>query len=88
MVVSLELQASPEREVRKETSALQVCPCPVHQAVQDPLVLRVSRVPLDLLDTPQLDKTVWLENQDVPVCREREVIQERRDRKVRRETPA
>lgn len=86
--VSLELQASPEREVRRETSALQDCLCPVLQAVQDLLVLLVNQASQDLLDTLQQDKTVWLESQGVPVYREREVIQERRDRKVRRATPA
>lgn len=87
-MVSLGPQASLEREVRRETLALQVCLCLVLRAVQDLQVLRVNQVSQDLLDTRQQDKIVWLESQGVLVYREREVIQERRDRKVRRATPA
>lgn len=87
-MVSLELQASLEREVRREMSALQVCLCLVLQAVQDLPVLKANQVPQDLLGTLQQDKTVWLESQGVLVSRGREVTQERRDRKVRRVTPA
>lgn len=82
------LQASPEREARREILVLQVCLCLVLLAVQDLPVLRVNQVPQDLLDTLQQDKTVWLESQGVPVCRGREVTQERRDRKVKKATPA
>lgn len=87
VVVSLDLQASQERGVRRETSALQGCLCQVPLDVQGLLVPRVHQGFPDLRAFPRQDKTASLESPGVPVCREREVTLERQDRKVRRETP-
>lgn len=87
VVVSLEHQASQEREDRKERPANQGCLCQVPRDVQD---LLVPRVHLDFPDrqaSAQRDKTALQESPAVPVCRGREVIQERLARKVRRATP-
>lgn len=87
-VVSPDLQASLEKEGRKETQGLQVCPFLVLQVVQELPVLRVNQDYPDLLAFLQQDRTVSLESLAVLVCREKEVTQERQDRKVRRATPA
>lgn len=85
-VVSLDNQASQEREARKVKPVFQGYLCPVPQDVKGLLVLRVHQVFLDLQAFPQQYKTASLENPGVPVCREREVTQERQARKVIRET--
>lgn len=87
-VVSPDLQASLEKEVRKETQALQVCLFLVLQVGQELPVLRVNQDYLDLLAFLQQDRPVFLESLVVLVCREKEVTLERQDRKVRRATPA
>lgn len=86
VVVSLDLQATQEREVRRETLGLQGCLCQVPQDALELLVLRVHPGSLDRQATPQQDKIALLESLDVPACREREVTPERRARKVKRVT--
>lgn len=81
-MVSLEHRASREREVRRETWGHRGCPCQVPLAALGLLVPRDHQVSPDLQAIPQ-DKTASLENPGVLVCREREVTQERRARKVR-----
>lgn len=87
VVVSLELQASQEREVRRETSALQGCLCLVPQDVQGLLEPRVNQGSLDLQALPQEDNPASVESPGVLVCRERGVTLERRARKVTGATP-
>lgn len=86
VVVSLDNQASQEREVRRVKLVFQGYLCLVPQDVKELLVLRVHQVSLDRQAFPQQDKTASLENPGVPVCREREVTLERQARKVKRET--
>lgn len=83
VAVSLDLQASQEREVRRETPALQGCLCQVPRDVRELLVPRVNLDSLDLQAFLQQDKTASLESPGGKACREREVTQERRARKVR-----
>lgn len=87
MVVSLEHRATPEREDKRENQALQGFLCLVLQGAQELLVSRGHQDSLDLLAIPQEDKTAWLENLDVLVCKEIEVIQEKLGKKVKRATP-
>lgn len=87
LVVSLDLQASQERRVRRERVALRGCLCQVPPAVQEVLALRVHQGSPDLQAFPQQGKTASLEIPGVPVCRAREVTQESWARKVKRETP-
>lgn len=83
VVVSPELQASQEREVKRERAALQGCLCQVPLDVRGLLVPRVNQGSLDLLAFPQQDRTASPESLGVPACREKEGTQERRARKVR-----
>lgn len=85
--VSPDNPASQEREVRRENPVLQDCLCQVPQDVQVLPVSRVHKGLLDLQAFPQEQQTASLESPDVRVCREREVIQERRARKVRKVRP-
>lgn len=87
VVVSLDLQASQEKEVRRERPALQGCLCQVLPDVPALLVPRVHQGPLDLQAFLRQDKTASLESLVALVCREKEVTQESQARKVRRETP-
>lgn len=86
-VVHLDLQASLEREVRRETLALQGCLYQDPQDVRELLVPRVNQGLLDLQAIPQEEQTASSGSPGFPACREREVTQERRARKVRRVTP-
>lgn len=83
VVVSLDNRATQESEDRRENRVLQGFLCLVLQGVQEVLVSRGHQDSLDLLAIPQEDKTAWLENQDVLVCKEIEVIQEKLGREVR-----
>lgn len=87
VVECLDHRASQETEVRRESPAIQGCLCLVPQDGQGILVRRVNRDSLDLQAFPQQDKTASLESPGGPVCREREVTQERQARKVKRATP-
>lgn len=86
-VVGLDLQATQEREVRREKLALQGSLCQVPQGVQGVLDPRVKLDPLDLQAIPLEDKTASMESLGVPACKETEVTQEKRARKVRKVTP-
>lgn len=85
VVVTLDRLASQEREVRRESLAFQECLCRVPQVVRDLPVSRDHQVLLDLQALPQHNQTVSPESLGVLVCREREVTQERRAKKVRDE---
>lgn len=87
VVVSLDLQATQEREVRKETPGPQGCLCQVPQDAPELLVLRVLLGSPDRRATPPQDRIALPESLDVPAYRERAVTPERRARKVRRATP-
>lgn len=82
-MVSPDLQASQEREVRRESPALRGSHCQAPQDVQGVLDSRVHLGPLDLQAFPMQDKTASLDSLGNPDFREREVTQETRARKVR-----
>lgn len=87
VVVSLDLQATQEREVRREILGLQGCLCQVPQDAPELLVLRVLLGSPDRQATPAQDRIALPESPDVPAYREREVTPERRAKKARRATP-
>lgn len=87
VVVSLDSQATLEREVKRENKVHQGFLCQVPLDVQGLLVHRVHQVRPDLQAFPQEDRAVLLESLAVLVCRGREVTQENLARKVRRATP-
>lgn len=79
-------QVSQVKKDRKESLACQEFLCQAHRDVQVPPVGRVNQDPPDLQDFPQ-EQTVSRESPDVPACREREVIQERRAPRVTKAKP-
>lgn len=83
-MVSLDLQVSQARGVRRESLVLLGFLCLVPQDVQELLVYRVHKGNLDLQAFPVEDKIASLASLDVPVRREREGTLEKQARKVRR----
>lgn len=86
VVVCRDHQVSQEREVKRETLAVQASLCQVPQDVQAPPEILVHQGPLDLQALAQ-DKTVSRENPGVLVHREREASPDSQARKVIRVTP-
>lgn len=83
VVASLDLQASQEREVRREMLAVQVSLCQVPLDVLGILGSKVNQGLLDLQASPVAVKAALLASLVVLARKEREVTQESRVRKVR-----